>query len=69
MGLFTEKIRFVTALDLIKCLKQRKKMLLTCRPISKLPSFISIMVQSATFKDNLINRLDLRPRTYEVNKK
>ena len=41
-----EKINFVTALDLIKCHKQRekKRLLPTCAPISELPSNISTMV-------------------------
>ena len=42
---FREKNRFVTALDLIKCLKQIKLqiLLLTCSPISELTSNISSM--------------------------
>ena len=43
--LFGEK---VTALDLIKCIRQIKyqRLLLTCAPISKLPSNISAMIWS-----------------------
>ena len=44
IGLFGEKKhRFVTSLDLIKCLKRNKqqKWLLTCAPISELPSNLS----------------------------
>ena len=43
MGVFLEKKnRFVTALDLIKCLNQMNSqiLLLTCAPISELPSDI-----------------------------
>ena len=42
---YGEKIRFVTALDLIKCLKQIKeqRLLLTCAPISILPFRVSTM--------------------------
>ena len=40
-----KKPQFVTALDLITCLKQikKQKLLLTCAPLSKLPSDISTM--------------------------
>ena len=44
-----EKINFATALDLIKCLKQREKkqrLLPTCAPISELPSNISTMLMT-----------------------
>ena len=41
-----KKIRFVTALDLIECLREIKKMrlLLTCTPISELPSNINTLI-------------------------
>ena len=40
---FLYKIKFVAALDLIKCLKQirQQRMLLNCTPASELPSNIS----------------------------
>ena len=43
IGLFDKNIRFVTALDRIKCLTQVKyqRLLLTCAPVNKLPSCIS----------------------------
>ena len=43
-----EKIRFVTALDLNKCLSQIRKQisLRTCAPISELPSNVSSMILS-----------------------
>ena len=43
-----EKNRFVTALDLIKCLKQIKQqiLLLTYAPISELPSSISTSIKT-----------------------
>ena len=43
-----KKIRFVTALDLIKCLKQIKYqiLLLACAPISKVPSQTSAIIQT-----------------------
>ena len=46
-GLSDEKIRHVAALDLIKCLQHMKwqRFLLTCAPISELPSNISTMAQ------------------------
>ena len=42
----TQKHRFVTALAIFKRLKQIRyqKLLLTCAPISKLPSHISTML-------------------------
>ena len=45
-GIFWGKIRFATAPDLIKCLKQIKKriLLLTCASITKLPPNISTMI-------------------------
>ena len=44
--LFGEKIRFFTALDRIKCLKQTKeqRLLVSFSPISELPSEISTMI-------------------------
>ena len=44
IGLFGEKkLRFVFALDLIKCLKEieEQRSLLKCAPISELPSYSS----------------------------
>ena len=45
IGISEKKIRFVTDVDLIKCLKQIKhqRLLLTCTPISELPSNIGSM--------------------------
>ena len=44
-------LSLVTALDLFKCLKQIKQesLLLTCAPISELPSNISTMVVEVLF--------------------
>ena len=44
-GLFGEKIQFVTALDIIKCLKDIKwqRLLHMCAPISELPSNIQVL--------------------------
>ena len=43
---FAEKNRFVTALEINKCLKQIKyqRSLHTCTPLSELPSNISTMI-------------------------
>ena len=43
---FLERVRFVSAFDLMKCLKhiKLKKMLLTRAPVSELPSNIGTMV-------------------------
>ena len=45
---FEKKIRFVAALDLIKCLKQIKcqRLFLACAPFSELQSSISTMLQA-----------------------
>ena len=49
MGLFREKIRFVIAIDLIEFLKQKKqRFLLTCAPISELPSTITRITRQMT---------------------
>ena len=46
-----KKIRFVTALDLIKYLKQNKlkRFLLRCAPLSELPANILTMVEILNF--------------------
>ena len=50
-SLFGEKIRFVTAPDLIKCLKYVKQRLhLTCTPIFELPSNISTMIKTISMR-------------------
>ena len=45
------KIRYLTALDLIKCLKKFKdqRLLLKCAPISELPPNISTMINSRSY--------------------
>ena len=46
MNLFRgKKIRFVTALDLIKCIQhiKQQRLLLTCAPILDLPTYMSTM--------------------------
>ena len=47
------KIRFVTALDLIKCLKQDEyqRLPLTCAPISELPSNTSTVTRIVNYLD------------------
>ena len=54
-----KKIRGVTALVLIKCLKQIKvqRMLLTCAPFSELPSNIGIPCSYPAFDFNILVEL------------
>ena len=58
IGLFGEKIRFVTALDLNKCLKliKEQRLLLTCAHISELHSNKGIMSE---IKNNTVDLIFL----------
>ena len=49
--MFGDKSQYVTALYLIECLKQIKwqRLILTCAPISELPSHISTVVKPPSF--------------------
>ena len=62
-----EEIRFVTALDLIKCLKQIKlqRLLLTCAPISELPSYLSPTGYRPASQDSRINFFRVLLKTFQ----
>ena len=47
-GFSDKNTRFVTALDVIKCLEQVEKQILrlTCAPLNELPSNISTMMEN-----------------------
>ena len=69
IGIFGEKNRFVTALDLIKCIEQIKHpiLVLTYAPIFELPSYIITMLrpQRTTYLNvnNRKHKLDYREVT------
>ena len=66
-----KKIRIVTALDLIKCLKQIKeyRLHLTCAPITGLPSKISTMGKSLSrFSDEKSSKNE-RSKNYYTSSK